>query len=390
MIYYDFPPGEAGGGIDWLQIEQSIPWFQDMAECMQDAVFHAEGDVWTHTRMVVEALCADERYRALSEVRRRILFWAAVLHDIAKPKTRDAYFDKSLGRDRVSHPNHSRLGERMARPFLWKLGVPMVEREQICSIIRYHQRIFHILRKRKSLKGAIEISQKCIGSDLYLHAVADYRGRICAEPNDTLVQLECVYEYFAENDIHDKPWHFGNGLSRYEYFSHSDRNPHYTAYEEQTDFEVVLLSGLPGAGKDHLIEQHYSDYAVVSLDDIRKETGASPTGNQGAVIRLAFERSKEHLRAKRKFVWNATNLSLDMRSKPLQLFKEYGARTKIHYLEVEHDLLFAQNKKRDKAVPEKVIQQMLNKWQVPDPWEADHVIWQNGDEVVVEPVGFIG
>ena len=32
------------------------PWARAMAACGQDAGWHAEGDVWTHTRMVVAAL----------------------------------------------------------------------------------------------------------------------------------------------------------------------------------------------------------------------------------------------------------------------------------------------------------------------------------------------
>ena len=32
---------------------ETQPWALAMAECQQDAEWHAEGDVWTHTRMVV-------------------------------------------------------------------------------------------------------------------------------------------------------------------------------------------------------------------------------------------------------------------------------------------------------------------------------------------------
>jgi hypothetical protein len=36
----------------WAETE---PWARAMAACGQDAHWHAEGDVWTHTRMV----CAE-------------------------------------------------------------------------------------------------------------------------------------------------------------------------------------------------------------------------------------------------------------------------------------------------------------------------------------------
>ena len=34
------------------------PWARAMAACGQDAGWHAEGDVWTHTRMVCDQLPA--------------------------------------------------------------------------------------------------------------------------------------------------------------------------------------------------------------------------------------------------------------------------------------------------------------------------------------------
>ena len=38
--------------LDWAE---SQPWAREMAGCQQDAQWHAEGDVWTHTKMV----CAE-------------------------------------------------------------------------------------------------------------------------------------------------------------------------------------------------------------------------------------------------------------------------------------------------------------------------------------------
>lgn len=376
MIYYDIVPQTTEGSLDWSVLSNLLPWQQEMKECLQDQVFHAEGDVWTHTQMVVNTLLSDKNYRAISERRKRILFWAAILHDIAKPKTREAYYDDTLKRERVSHPRHARLGEQMARPFLWKLGAPMLEREEICSIIRYHQRIYHLLNTNDSLKSAIEISLRCKPYDLYLHAIADHRGRKCLTPQDTELQLACTYEFFQEYKIAEQPWSFANGLSCYEYFAKVDRCPYYEAYEKDNVTEVIMLSGLPGSGKDHLIQEFYPNHKVVSLDNIREDIGAAPTGNQGAVVHAAYDLAKKHLRAKQSFVWNATNLSKDLRGKPLKLFKEYNAHTKIHYLEVRHDLLYKQNKNRERVVPETVIQNMLSKWQPPDPWEADKVIWQ--------------
>lgn len=50
--------------MNWEQLKQSSleditawaetqPWCQAMADCAQDAEWHSEGDVWTHTKMVL-------------------------------------------------------------------------------------------------------------------------------------------------------------------------------------------------------------------------------------------------------------------------------------------------------------------------------------------------
>ena len=39
--------------LDWADGQ---PWARAMAACGQDAIWHAEGDVWTHTRLVVGEL----------------------------------------------------------------------------------------------------------------------------------------------------------------------------------------------------------------------------------------------------------------------------------------------------------------------------------------------
>ena len=45
---------------------RSQPWAQLMAECMQEPEWHAEGDVWTHTRMVCDALVELPQWATLS------------------------------------------------------------------------------------------------------------------------------------------------------------------------------------------------------------------------------------------------------------------------------------------------------------------------------------
>lgn len=138
---------------------------------------------------------------------------------------------------------------------------------------------------------------------------------------------------------------------------------------------VIMLSGLPASGKDTLIARQYPDMDVVSLDDIRKETGISPVGDQSEVVRIAKERAADLLKEGKPFVWNATSLNKRLRKQQRDLFRDLGARTKIVYLETDFNQLLERNKKREATVPQDAIERMLNIIDPPHYWEGDEVEW---------------
>src|SRR5438874_11259838 len=70
--------------VDWPSLD-SLPWLQEMRGCPQNPDRHAEGDVWSHVHLVAEAMAANLVWRDLPESERRILFAAALLHDVSKP-----------------------------------------------------------------------------------------------------------------------------------------------------------------------------------------------------------------------------------------------------------------------------------------------------------------
>ncbi len=94
------------------------------------------------------------------------------------------------------------------------------------------------------------------------------------------------------------------------YLQTADAPVDYVPYDSPV-FEVILMSGLPGAGKDSFIRKHFTDLPVISLDDIREEwkVAADDRTANGRVIQEAKERAKILLRRSQGFVWNATNIS---------------------------------------------------------------------------------
>jgi predicted kinase len=135
------------------------------------------------------------------------------------------------------------------------------------------------------------------------------------------------------------------------------------------------MSGLPGAGKDYWIREYLPDWTVISLDELRQAMNISPKDDQAAVGERARAIAKEYMRAEKSFVWNATNISRQLRSSLINLFSAYQARIRIVYLEVSWEELLRRNHSRTANVPEAVIERMRDRLEVPDITEAHQVDW---------------
>jgi putative nucleotidyltransferase with HDIG domain len=356
----------AESGLDWNKIE-ATPWWQAMTACPQDPRHHGEGDVAKHTRMVIEALEADPRFVDLDAPARRILRLAALLHDCGKPAT-----TKHEESGRITSNGHARIGAYIARRLLWEQGFDFAEREAVCALVRWHMRPGYCLDSADPERTAITIAQTTRCDWLTILAEADTRGRIASNTEDALVRVGLFGELCKGLGVWSEPFAFSNGHSRFVYFRTPGRDRNYEAYDD-TKGELILMSGLPGSGKDTYIQNHLSHLPVVSLDMLRKELGIAPSDPQEPVAMAALERARVYLRQKQDFVWNATNLRHELRARPLGLAANYGFRIKIIYKEAPHARLFAQNRNRTTAVPEAVMHKYLDRWEVPTMMEAHGV-----------------
>jgi predicted kinase len=261
---------------------------------------------------------------------------------------------------------------------LWELGVDFKAREQVCALIRYHQQPFHLINKPDGQRLVFFTNQTARCDRLALLAQADALGRECCDKPDLLTNIELFREFCRDNSCLYGPRRFPSAHSRFVYFRTPGRDPNYLAHEDVRS-RVTVMSGLPGSGKDSWIAEHLADCPLVSLDRIRDELSARRTGNQGAVIQAAREKARGFLRAGEDFVWNATNLSREIRTQVIDLFAAYNACVRIVYVEASHDFLFAQNRSRKSAVPQGAIERMMDRWEVPDPTEAHQIErWVDG------------
>ncbi|HEV8321848.1 MAG TPA: HD domain-containing protein [Myxococcota bacterium] len=102
-------------------IEEIIPELREGVGCLQNR-WHAL-DVWDHTLAVVDAAPP-----------RPLVRWAALLHDVAKPRCRALHPDTG----EVTFYNHEVVGEAMAAAALDRLHAAAALRDEVAALVRHH------------------------------------------------------------------------------------------------------------------------------------------------------------------------------------------------------------------------------------------------------------
>ncbi len=356
---------------DILRWAGTQPWAEPMRRCQQDAQWHAEGDVWTHTGMVFDQATQVEGYAELDRVEQVCLLFTALLHDAGKPAT--TCLDPETGRTRS--PRHSLVGAAMARQVLRDLSCDLSTREHIVNLVRYHGRPPYLLEASRDPEREV-IGLSCLLSNrlLYLFALADTRGRHTISTTRAEDVLHLWRDTALEHDCFVKSYAFANDLARFLFHRGGLSSLHFTPHENYR-CTVTMMSGLPGAGKDTWLARQRPGLPMVSLDALRDEFNVSATDNQGQVIQAARERCRQHLRASQDFAFNATNLTASLRKRWIDLFADYQARIEITYLEPPVSTILRQNHDRPDPVPESVIRNLIDKMEVPTLAEAHEVVF---------------
>ena len=253
-------------------------------------------------------------------------------------------------------------------------------RESICWLVRWHMRPTHLFelddpgRCARQMAAMGELATGFTLAHLAMLAEADHSGRLCADRQERLDSIALFAELAREEGCWERPFAYPDPCSRYADLSGRNVLPGQQVYDSAWG-TVVMLSGLPGTGKDTFRAAHFADLPMLSLDDLRRAMGLAPTDDQGSLIQRAREDARAFLRRKEPFVFNATNLSPMIRGKWLQLFRQYGARVRIVYLETGWTERERRNASRADAVPEEAVSRMLRNFTPPALTEAEEVEW---------------
>lgn len=121
-------------------LQQVLPEATRMHGVQQPPQFHPEGDVWTHTMLLLEKLQPSAP---------ATLAWGALLHDIGKPATYRAP-NPNDPTDRIRFNGHVEVGVRIAEEVLGRMRFSNEDTSQIVALVKNHMRFGDILQMRQS------------------------------------------------------------------------------------------------------------------------------------------------------------------------------------------------------------------------------------------------
>jgi poly(A) polymerase len=133
-----------------------LPEIEAMKGCKQPEQFHPEGDVFEHTRLMLQFLRENVSVP---------LVFSVLFHDVAKPRT--ATVDET-GRIRFS--GHDRLGAEMTEEIMRRLRFSGAEIEDTVEMVRQHM-VFKDVPKMRVAKLKRFMARPTFGDELELHRV---------------------------------------------------------------------------------------------------------------------------------------------------------------------------------------------------------------------------
>ena len=166
-------------GLEWLRelevIEKLFPEIQSLIGVPQDPEWHPEGDVFVHTKLVLDR--ARELIDDLSYPRQVTVMLAALAHDFGKPATTE-FID-----GRLRSRGHEEAGVPPAESFLDRIKMHTLDgynvRGQVIALVREHLKPGEFYKKRDEVgEGAFRrLARRCEPDLLYRVAKADSLGR---------------------------------------------------------------------------------------------------------------------------------------------------------------------------------------------------------------------
>ncbi|MDD3054709.1 MAG: HD domain-containing protein [Aliarcobacter sp.] len=171
-----------------------------LIDCIQEAEYHPEGDVWVHTMMALDEMARILKGEKIKdEYKKLYLFYATLCHDFGKP-----FCTKEINGKITSH-KHENLGIEPTISFLSKLTNEKKFIEIVCSLVKNHLAPFQLYKTESSLKAVKRLSLKVNIEDLCLVCLADCLGRTIKDKEKCPEATSWLLAKAKELDIHNEP-----------------------------------------------------------------------------------------------------------------------------------------------------------------------------------------
>ena len=138
-------------------IRHCIPEVLDLQGCEQPPHFHPEGDVYVHTKIMLNMLSGEPSLE---------LCLAVLLHDIGKPST----YSYNPEEDRIRFSGHDQVGAEMAEVILKRLKYSNKTIEEVCAMVKNHMNFMNV-RFMKTSKVKRFMARPTYQQEMELHRV---------------------------------------------------------------------------------------------------------------------------------------------------------------------------------------------------------------------------
>lgn len=351
--------------------------FKEMAKTDQTSEYHQEGDVLTHTHMVVEALreVLTEQYGYCNfenEEQHRVLLLAAWFHDCGKTQTKEWNEKKH----RYAFNKHNVASVELWREIAYDCELDIFLTEHVAELIRSHSVPLDYAKMHSRIETFQRLSKRVCPKNLSLLSRADTRGRIssCADKLAELLnqfEQKCVEYGVFENDPFSG--RCSHSLSEFAYLTKNKRC-------------ILIPVGVPGCGKTtlrHELQLFYPDTIVISPDDIREELFGKEwwidydrSLNQqvfGKAIGLLKKAMQKE--ATQMIFFDAMNASIKDRKMNIQIATKYHYAVVCFWFRTKLSTIMERNREREQVRPEDYIKANFGFMQLPTKYEADYLVY---------------
>lgn len=372
-----------------IELPLATAYIEKLGDTPQNPRYHREGNVLNHTLKVLEKYYELRDRFTLTEEEKKILYWAAVLHDIGK--TEATRFEKG----RWTSPGHEKAGLPIARSIL--LDQPDISdemRRQILQLVRWHGVPLRWSINNRPLSELKELGTQTDLRLLGIFSIFDFHGRECENQEETVGMIEkfqslhvpkAEYELGkfdhlqqAYSKMNDKfktaAWNAIKlkNINLLERLFEGKPSPEATPIRNQ----VYLTIGPPLAGKSSYLKESFPDAYHVDLKEFSLTEEAAE--DDFYIERKAVEFKhlfRIYLRHHPKIVVEGRNVDPRIRRELNKAFREFPVQINYLVFETKLDEILARNANRDEPFDESLIRQQYQQMDFFHPWEAHNLTW---------------